>query len=294
MANNFCPNCALPLHGLDGVLFCPGCKQDLGRQSASALALRSPGTGTWQPVTFDGGGTWRRYRTLESSVPLALPAPPDAGGSVTASRRSPARTPEFEGDVAVPAGQAVLIGIACSILSFPLPWIIPGNIGGLLIHLPWWTFALVAPVAWALAVVALVMSGRRHLWNIEEVTQDSAPAEVAPARAPDGEIKLIISRHDGNGKFIRGLNLTLPAGVGQAKFYEFARGATRRGASLAVGDWTGSGKLFSKSVYNNLLAVLSEAGIIEWRDESNPSVGRRLTDVGRAALVGYCEGENDN
>lgn len=288
----FCSNCALPLAGLDGVLFCPGCHQGLGRQPANALTLRGrvptlEPRFPRQPVQFDGGGTWRRYHAMESSIPLALPAPSDAGGSVTASRRSPARTPEFEGDVAVPAGQAVLIGLAVSILSFPLPWIIPGNIGGLLIHLPWWTFALVAPVAWALAVVGLVASGRRHLWNIEEVTQETAPIEVAPAPAPDGEIKLIISRHDENGKFIRGLNLTLPAGVTQAEFYEFARGATRRGASLAVGDWTGAGKPFSKSVYGALLLVLDEAGIIEWRDESNPSVGRRLTDEGRAALVEY-------
>jgi hypothetical protein len=149
--------------------------------------------------------------------------------------------------------------------------------------LPWWTFAPVAPVAWALAVVGLVMSGRRHLWNVEEITQETELVKAAPA--PAGEVGLVISHQDSNGKFIRGLNLTLP-GVTADAFREFARTVTRRGGRLAVIDWTGKGKMFSKNVYGKLLSALIEAGIVE-----DTSTGRRLTDEGRAALVGFCEGE---
>jgi len=288
MAHNFCPNCALPLHGLENNLFCPGCHQDLGRQPVNALALRGSGASGWQPVAFDGGGTWRRYSTLESSVPLALPAPSDGGGSVTASRRSPARSPEFGADVFVVAGQAALIGLAGSILAFPLPWIIWGDFGGVWVSLPWWTFGPVGLWTFAGAILKLIQSNRAHLWSEETVTQDAAPVEPAPA--PAGEVGLIISHTNSSGKFIGGLNLTLPKGIPQDKFYEFARGATRRGASLAVVDWTGQGKLFSKPKYNSLLTVLGEAGIVSWIDEENHSVGRRLTDEGRVALVGFCEG----
>ncbi len=283
----FCSNCALPLMGLDHALFCPSCHQDLGRQPANALTLRGPGIGSrgedshmyesgsgWQPVAFDGGGTWRRYHTLRSSVPLALPAPSDVGGSVTASRRSPARTPEFVADVLVPPAQAALIGLAISILTSPLPWMVSG--------LPWWSFAPVGVGTFAVAMLLILRSNRSHLWSEETVTQDAVPA--APASAPAGEVKLIISRVDANGRFIGGLNLTLPEGVSPDAFREFARTVTRRGGRLAVIDWTGKGNPFSKGVYGKLLATLIEAGIVE-----DTSAGRRLTDEGRAALVGYSE-----
>ncbi len=273
----FCPNCALPLRGLENSLFCPGCHQDLGRQPANALTLRGPGTSGWQPIAFDGGGTWKRYHTMESSIPLALPAPTDAGGSVTASRRSPARSPEFMADVVVPAGQAGLIGLAIGIIFVFCPLVVDG--------FPWWGFAPIGVLSFSVFVLVLLHGNRKHMWNEEKITQDAAPTEPTPT--PDGEIKLIISRHDDSGRFIGGLNLTLPKGIPQDKFYEFAKGVTRRGASLAVVDWTGQGKPFSKPKYNALLLVLDEAGIIEWEDVENHSVGRQLTDEGRAALVEY-------
>lgn len=279
MYGNFCPNCGLPLHGLNHAIFCPGCKQDLGRQPPTALVQHGPAPAAWQPVAFDGGGTWRRYSTFDSSVPLALPAPTSDGGSVTASRRSPARPPEFMADVIVPAGQAGLIGLAIGIIFIFCPLVVGG--------FPWWGFAPIGVLSFSVFVLVLLHGNRKHMWNEETVTQDAAPVEVAPA--PAGEVKLIINHTDGDGGFIRGLNLTLPPGVSQTKFYEFARGVTRRGGRLAVVDWTGQGKPFSKKVYDSLLSVLDEAGIVEWKDNANRSTGRRLTDDGQAALMGFCE-----
>ncbi len=270
MKQNYCGGCGFELNSVLGHQnFCPGCGQDFGRrQSPSA----------WRPVQ-SGGGQWRRYATMESSVPLALPSGGD-GGSMTAYRRSPARNPEFGADVVVVLGQAGLIGLAGAIFSFPLPWMVDG--------LPWWTFGPVGAWAFAGAIWGLIKSNRSHMWNVETITQESEAIQGAgPAvAAPSGKVAIEISQVDGDGRFVRGLNLELPGGVSQADFVEFAKGVTGRGGSLAVGSWTGRGKLFSKSVYNALLDELMEAGIVEWIDENNHSVGRQFAAGGQEALKG--------
>ncbi len=216
---------------------------------------------------------------MESSVPLALPSGGD-GGSMTAYRRSPARPPEFGADVVVVLGQAGLIGLAGSIISFPLPWMVSG--------LPWWTFGPVGAWSFAGAIILLIKSNRRHLWNVETITQESESIQGAgPAVAgPKEKIEVTVRHEDNQGRYVKGNEFDLPAGVSASQFSEFARGATGRGGSLAVGSWTGRGKLFSKSVYNALLDELGQAGIVEWIDENNHSVGRQFAAGGQEALKG--------
>lgn len=246
----------------------------------NTLMLRGPGPepGPWQPVIFDGGGTWQQYQTMQSLTSAPWAALPSGDNvNMEAWRRSPARSPEFSADVVVVAGQAALIGMAVGILSFPLPWMVSG--------FPWWSFGPVGLGSFAIATLALLRSNRRHLWNEEHVSQE---APEPPKAEITESIGLNIRHENSDGRYVGGLNLTLPDGVSLAMFYEFAKGVTMLGGKLAVDDWCGTGKPFSKKVYGKLLDVLLEADIVVWRDESKPKAGRRLPSSGRRALLAFC------
>lgn len=79
-------------------------------------------------------------------------------------------------------------------------------------------------------------------------------------------------------RYIDGLNVTAD------QFAEWVFQIIENGKSLAIGQWTGSGKLFTRSQYDELMSKLKDAGIVV----KSPSW--KLTRGGRAALMAYNKG----
>lgn len=249
--------------------------------NADTLALRGPtSAGPWQPVIFDGGGTWQQYQELQSTSSAPWAALPSGDNvNMEAWRRSPARSPEFSADVVVVAGQAALIGMAVGILSFPVPWMVEG--------LPWWSFGPVGLGSFAVATLALLRSNRRHLWNEEHVSQESpeptpeVKPELAPEPIPEPTFEVIHKSEKGTILSVQRFS-HLPQNV-LDNLASFAQQVEFKGLSEAT--WTGKAGVFSKPEYTALMVVLHEAGIVEWVNPKAKAQGRQVTRNGKLALA---------
>jgi hypothetical protein len=62
------------------------------------------------------------------------------------------------------------------------------------------------------------------------------------------------------------------------------------GRSLSVSSWTGSGGSFSQSEYEDLMAFLENARVVEWVNPKHKRQGRQLTKMGKAALQAWLVG----
>ena len=71
----------------------------------------------------------------------------------------------------------------------------------------------------------------------------------------------------------------------------FAQQAPIKGLSQTT--WSGSGGLFSKPEFSQLMSALHEAGIVEWVNSNAPAQGRRVTRSGQRALAALSKMECD-
>ena len=137
----------------------------------------------------------------------------------------------------------------------------------------------VALAVLALAWVWLLVDHRRLLWAVENLThadvnRDGAIGQLEPARL------VLEVKHSGGER--SGFDF-LHLGIDQADFLTWAR-AVLDGRSLAVGQWVGRGRLFTRGQYDALMSELERAGIVRAADVRNPQSGRELSPAGRAAL----------
>ncbi len=184
----------------------------------------------------------------------------------------PGRTPSPAADVLTPLLQALISGVLAGLIAsggvalFGWDWrVVPG------------VAALVLTGMWVL----LLIDHRRLLWAIETRQDFEIQPEPEPERPerPTAPRLILEVKHDGAR---RGFDfLQLP--VTPETFQLWAR-AVLNGESLAINQWVGRGKQFSRGEYETLLAELERAGIVRLIDVNNPQAGRELTRPGKAAL----------
>ena len=182
----------------------------------------------------------------------------------------PARAASVASDVAVPALQSLISGVVAGAVTLAL-CVAFG-----------WQMRIAGAVALAvlaLAWVWLLVDHRRLLWAVENLThadvnRDGAIGQLEPARL------VLEVKHSGGER--SGFDF-LHLGIDQADFLTWAR-AVLDGRSLAVGQWVGRGRLFTRGQYDALMSELERAGIVRAADARNPQSGRELSPAGRAAL----------
>lgn len=260
--------------------YCANC----GRPLAQSLTGQPSSGGGWSLFARKHG--WNVSQPMESST--AWSAPPAArldhpgSGSSSAYRRTPARPPTVQSDVVTPLLKGLAVGASVGVLVIIPTVFVPSW--------PWYTPLLAWGVASPLAVIGFIFHHQGGLWVTEEVS--SEPAELpalAPTSTPTPPVELEVIHKDSDNRFQRMLRFELPHGVDEAQFYNFAKGITDGGRTLAQTDWTGSSRPFSKPKYQELLNRLTEAGVVAFIDPDAPTVGRKITRAGRAGLARFCQ-----
>jgi hypothetical protein len=98
-----------------------------------------------------------------------------------------------------------------------------------------------------------------------------------------------VTERDEQAQFRKMTRLELPAGIEPRDFYNFARQVVSEAKGLALSDWVGGGRPFSRAKYEALLDELAAAGLVALVNPDAPAQGRKLTRKGRQALMTYCE-----
>ncbi len=258
---------------------CPHCNQMLVIAPAQRK-VRDP-----MPKLTRNGWTYEPTDQMEMSYPAAiepaaLPAP---GGRYT--KRTPTRAPSREADIIVPMWRAVIGGT----LGNTLLWMI--IYGGLNYYSVWGILA-----SWLTCIGLGWLASTRafdKLMVIVEEMEEAITKSNDQAKPEPQRVELVLTRPDrrGNNHYFFP---DVPDTITPDKFLEWAIGVTDGVHTLAEGEWTGKGKLFSKSEYKGLVGGLQTGGLIQWVDDNAHAQGRRLTDEGRAALLSYIEAQDAN
>ena len=182
----------------------------------------------------------------------------------------PARAASVASDVAVPALQSLISGVVAGAVTLAL-CVAFG-----------WQMRIAGAVALAvlaLAWVWLLVDHRRLLWAVENLTHADVNRDGAIGQPEPARLVLEVKHSGGERSGFDFLHL----GIDQADFLTWAR-AVLGGQSLAVGQWVGRGRLFTRGQYDALMSELERAGIVRAADARNPQSGRELSPAGRAAL----------
>lgn len=182
-------------------------------------------------------------------------------------RETPARPPAVGGDVAVPALQAIISGVAIFLVGLAILW-------------PDWQIAAAGGgIVGALAWFLLLSDSRRLLRVVEDVTgvdldQDGHIGEPEP---PALGVKLRIDEEE--GRVTKYAHLPIDA----QRLGQLARGLLGS-ESFAVASWTGRGKPFSRAEFETLRDWLFRNGYAGWEDPNNRQLGVKFTAKGDALL----------
>jgi hypothetical protein len=211
------------------------------------------------------GWDYSRGHQFESS-PFNIVGAADLSGPVEATRAQPARPATVESDVFVPLLQSLATGVAVAI-----------PVTGLTIWLRWeWYAPLVAAgVTVTIAWLQLLGAHRKLLWVVETV---SDLVEGDPASAPASVTMEV--KHEEAGRIGRMQFVDLPVGVTQDQLIDWASSVVAGVKTPARANWVGSGKPFSRDIYDLFTKAMIEAGILA----TIPGKGNQLTVGGRHAL----------
>lgn len=201
----------------------------------------------------------------------------DDDGDYEAVRETPTRAYSLEADLLVPTGQALITTL---IMALP--------VGTASSYFSWgWYPALaiistVTAIAWA----KCLETARASAVMIETFSYTASHGGVADVGDNDrGSAVRLEVVHETSGIKHKMQLLDLPAKISERQFAEFLTDILA-GRSMARKNWTGSGKPFSRDVYDELLAKLVDAGILRLVENNE----KRLTNGGRRAIAAMVRG----
>lgn len=207
-----------------------------------------------QPVT-------RRQPTNQYSVTRAQWGnAPDVDFSL-AEYLTPARAAGVGSDVAVPLLQSAVSGVVTGLLSawpvfyFGWPWFIP---------------FLVTVAVFAGAWFKLLADHRKSLWNSERI--EGQPQTQAP-EISQYSVRLEVN-DDGNLKYV-----DFPIDIDSLQ--TMAR-AIVNGRSFSIGEWTGKGRLLTRTQFETLRTWLFNNDYADWTNETNHAQGVTFNSKGNA------------
>jgi hypothetical protein len=191
---------------------------------------------------------------------------------------TPGRSPHPVADVVVPLLQAVVSGCLAG--------------GGVALGVAKLTDVdpVLAGGVSALAVTGLVWStlladSRRLLRRVETWVRQDLDGDGKIGKPEPETVRLEMHTQTDTGQH-RTIFSDVP--VDKAKFKVWVQGVVAD-RSLALGSWTGSKGPFSRSEYDELMAFMDRARVVEWNNPDSPRSGRKLTTLGRQALAAWLE-----
>lgn len=239
--------------------------------------------------TQQGGKSslWRKANKvqLNQSVSLA-PGMDSAGlgglqipqaGSTEHTIERPIRAPDLASDVGVPVALSFVTG---AMVAAPIFTIMIGK------GQPIDKSVLICSIIGMIVMVVMwfykMGTFDSLLWFVETVThtdinQDDNVGKPEPA--PPIKLHIDKVREDGSAQY---LNLTLPAGVTDAMFRDWAGQVISEAKSTGRNDWTGRGNPFGRKLYDDFLAVMIDGGIVA---DNKDGKGRVLTPKGKSSLA---------
>lgn len=192
-------------------------------------------------------------------------------GGYTALRSTPVRASTIESDVLVPLAQSVVWSIVSILPAISISYVM---------RYEWYFPLAVGSASLLVSWLSAVRKSESSLVTVEEFSYSPNDEIAAPLRAGnvEGVVKLEIK--DKSENYGASLKIVqLPAGINESDWNEFCRDILA-GRSLARSNWTGNGKLFSRDLYDQLMAKMEEAGLVA----SVAGKGRRLTLGGKGAI----------
>jgi hypothetical protein len=219
------------------------------------------------------GGGWqkREYKKFDFGSEAAF-LERDRGFTVPAGveweKKMPAREANMQSDVFVPLVQSLVTGL-CAGVGCGAIWDIPV---GLVIG------AASTGICWLL----LMGEHRRLLWIIETIKGVDLDGDGEIGEPTTTRIEVDIT----DGKKKRAINIDF--GFPQEKFVIFAKGILA-GKSTSVNTWTGSGKLFSDTEFDNLRDELIARRLAHWKNPEHHNLGWKFNKVGFRVLCRVVE-----
>lgn len=193
------------------------------------------------------------------------------GGDWTATRITPMRAGQLEADVLVPALQSLIWSVAtalpacCVAMAFRWRWEAPAVVAATSVLVSW------------IASMKRVSLAASKVEEFSYIARDELTGTKSDVH-PDQTIRLeVFDRGDGKTAALKIVDL--PAGVEPLQFREFCQDVLA-GKSMARENWAGSGKVFSRGKYDQLIKALRESGIVR----STKGVGTHLTVGGKHAI----------
>jgi len=227
--------------------------------------------------TFDGERTV--YQPLPNHV-MGI-----AAGAMTSQTwkevtfESPAREPNIDSDVAVPALQAAVTGCAIGFITSGLTWavlsqkwehiFILGCAAGLIsFTYTWWQ---------------LLDDQRSLLRTVERYVGRDLDGDGVIGTQKPAAVRLEMYQDNGAYSDVAKIAMFASLPVDEARFTTLIKGALS-GQPLTQSRWTGGSGPFSRSEFDNVMAALEEANVVRWIDSNNHAQGRELTRPGKSAL----------
>jgi hypothetical protein len=190
------------------------------------------------------------------------------------------RRADWNTDVVVPAGQALLIAAGVSVGAFVVTMVVT-----LWLAWPWWLpFAVggaLGGLAFAIAAVLLTMDHRRLLWAAETLTGvDIDDDNVIGEPGSQDVLRVeLMDRNDGNHKRLTFIDLP----GDRQQLATLAEGLLN-GKGTGQAQWTGTAGPFSRSEYEAIRAELIGRGLATWINPDHHNQGWELTAAGRAVM----------
>lgn len=192
-------------------------------------------------------------------------------GSYVATRVTPVRASTFQSDVAVPAAQSLIWSIVVALPAIPVSYAL---------RYEWYFPLVVSSISMLVSWISAMRRSDKSQSKIEEFAYHTGERQTGKmlSKSSGAGIRLeVTDRSSGSGVAVKIAHL--PAGVSTEHFAELCR-QVLAGASLARSNWAGSGKLFSRDVYDELMREMISAGLIL----SIQGKGKTLTTGGKHAI----------
>lgn len=202
-------------------------------------------------------GDWQEKKTHTFNLGDGIAA------GTTLERRSPARSATFQADVAVPLAQSVITGLLLGSAGVMIADTAKGIAFGLACACAMW--------------LILTEQHRQLLWNKETWTGADLDGDGVVGKPQTTRVE--ISETDGKYRRLINLDVDIPL----QKLVKFAQGV-QRGKSLSEREWTGTGRLFSDTEFEELRDELMARQYARWRNPSHHKQGWVLTGQGKKVM----------
>lgn len=236
--------------------YCPHCGEPLAHQH-DELAAR-PGLRRIP----DSSGDVRRY---------ALGDSPTSSAATWQEYRRPARAANVSSDVATPALQSLVTGIAAAFV---------GIVPAVVLDISWLVVPTAGAIAFALSWAWLLRDARAALWEVETFQREPVePATVEPARATTRLAVTLGNNHQ---------ERELP--IEPDTLLRLARALDNGARSFSERELVSAGLLSGRAQYEATRDALLNMGWLRWK-ASDRRQGLDWTPPGRAGLRALAAGD---